>query len=212
MYEEIFRREIYKFDSSREDPYIIDAGANIGMSVLYFKKLYPKAHITAFEPDKKIFDTLSTNVRAAELTDVELLCKGIASSNETRSFYTEGADGGRIASPEDTLNLQQVDMTKLSSYLNKTVDMLKIDIEGAELEVLNECKDYLGQVQHIFVEYHSLHSQPQHLDAILRILSDAGFRYYIEHDGVSSTNPFTQIKTYGGYDLQLNIYGNKKII
>jgi FkbM family methyltransferase len=39
-------------------PYIIDAGANIGLSIIYFKKKYPNSKIVAFEPDKLIFNIL----------------------------------------------------------------------------------------------------------------------------------------------------------
>src|SRR5262249_62206976 len=51
IYDQIFVREIYRFESSDDAPFIIDGGANIGASVLYFKKLYPKSRIIAFEPD-----------------------------------------------------------------------------------------------------------------------------------------------------------------
>ena len=47
---EIFIENIYK-QTLREKPYIIDCGANIGMSVIYMKQLYPQAEIIAFEPD-----------------------------------------------------------------------------------------------------------------------------------------------------------------
>src|SRR2546423_3692928 len=55
---ELLVNEIYKFDAERPDPLIIDCGANIGLSVIYFKYLYPRATIVAFEPDQKIFRVL----------------------------------------------------------------------------------------------------------------------------------------------------------
>ena len=58
QFKEIFVDEIYKFDSKDEEPVIYDCGANIGMSCLYFKILYPKARITAFEGDPIITDVL----------------------------------------------------------------------------------------------------------------------------------------------------------
>jgi GT2 family glycosyltransferase len=58
MHKEIFEQEIYKFISPTDEPLIIDAGANIGLSTIYFKKLYPKARILAFEPDDYIFKYL----------------------------------------------------------------------------------------------------------------------------------------------------------
>ena len=48
---ELFEHQIYKFKCDTETPYIIDCGANIGLSIIYFKLLFPKAEIIAFEPD-----------------------------------------------------------------------------------------------------------------------------------------------------------------
>src|SRR5688572_20822569 len=50
-YSEIFKREIYRFTTVNNAPKIIDCGANIGLSVIYFKRLYPAAKIVAFEAD-----------------------------------------------------------------------------------------------------------------------------------------------------------------
>src|SRR5262245_6977657 len=54
MFEEIFAKASYSFHSDTDRPLIFDCGSNIGMSVLFFKKLYPTARITAFEPDPRI--------------------------------------------------------------------------------------------------------------------------------------------------------------
>ena len=62
MRNEIFEKEIYRFSSDIENPKIIDCGANIGLSAIYFNRLYPKAEITAFEAEPAIFKTLKKNV------------------------------------------------------------------------------------------------------------------------------------------------------
>ena len=54
-YKELFRHETYKFLATKQAPKIIDCGTNIGMSIIYFKTLYPDASITAFEADPFIF-------------------------------------------------------------------------------------------------------------------------------------------------------------
>ena len=54
LYEDIFINRVYEFEASRPDPRIIDCGSNIGMSVLYFKHVYPEARIVGFEPDPTI--------------------------------------------------------------------------------------------------------------------------------------------------------------
>lgn len=208
---EIFGLEIYKFESNKKNPLIIDCGANVGMSVVYFKKLFPNARIIAFEPDKKIFDYLKYNVESFEFKNVQLINKGLWKEQTTLKFFSEGADGGRVAIKNDTNNLIEIETVKLSNYLkDNEVDFLKIDIEGAETEVLIECQNELKNVKNLFIEYHSFSDSKQSLSTILKILEENGFRYYIEHIGIKSPHPFSKIKECLGFDNQLNIFGYKK--
>ena len=50
-YREIFIQELYRFETSNPAPVIIDCGANCGLSVVYFKQLFPAAKIVAVEAD-----------------------------------------------------------------------------------------------------------------------------------------------------------------
>jgi FkbM family methyltransferase len=207
---ELFGLEIYKFNSIKKEPLIIDCGANIGLSIIYFKKLYPQAKIIAFEPDKKIFDYLKFNINSFQFKDIELINKGLWKEETILKFFSEGADGGRVADNEDTINIIQIETVKLSNYLrNNQTDFLKIDIEGAETEVLLECEEYLCNVKNIFIEYHSFINKNQTLSIILNILEKNGFRYYIEQIGIKSEHPFTKIKNTNKFDNQLNIFGYK---
>lgn len=207
-YEEIFRKEIYKFHSSNPTPHILDAGANIGLSVLYFKRLFPKAVITAFEPDDQVFGVLSRNVQQNGLTDVQLVKKGLWTHETELSFMAEGADGGRIAGQQEKANIVTIQTVKLSDYLkHHEVDLLKMDIEGAEFDVLKEAEAYLGRASRIFVEYHSFTGKEQCLSELLLLLKNQGFRVFISSPGLVSQNPFVHVNTYNGMDMQLNIYG-----
>ncbi|MEO6536134.1 MAG: FkbM family methyltransferase [Candidatus Paceibacterota bacterium] len=210
MYDEIMGREIYKFTTDVPAPRILDCGANIGLATVYLKQKYPNAHVTCFEPDDATFAALEKNIVTAGLSGVELVHAGLGDKEETRTFFSEGADGGRVATSDDTkneTNITEVKLIPLSPYLNEPIDFLKIDIEGSEAEVLEECKDKLGNVKRIFVEYHSLHNAPQTLPRILEIMKNAGFRLYIEDAGVHSEHPLESIQTHLGYDSQLNIFG-----
>jgi len=209
MHGEIFEREIYRFESKNPQPVIIDCGANIGLSAVYFKKLFPDAIVTAFEPDPKVFSALEKNVKAAGLSGVTLVKKGLGKSDAKKSFFSEGADGGRISDGEEG-DMISIDVTRLSPYLQKPVDFLKIDIEGSELEVLEESAGVLGNAANLFVEYHSFASRPQDLARILEIISAAGFRYYIESVGIRSEFPFIKREESLDYDLQLNIFCYRK--
>ncbi len=206
IYDEIFIKQIYEFRADTVNPYIIDAGANIGMSVIYFKQLYPHAEIVAFEPDKTIAKYLHQNIASFGLTDVTVIEKALWNEETTLRFFSEGADGGRVAVANDQHNIIEIPTTRLHDYINRPVDLLKIDIEGAELTVLEDCKDLLHYVKHLFVEYHSFAGQPQQLARLMQLLEEAGFRLYISAPGIVSEKPFTEPVVYAGMDGQLNIH------
>jgi FkbM family methyltransferase len=208
-FREIFVERIYNFNSESPAPKILDLGANIGLSVLYFKQLYPKAHITAFEADPKIFDYLKNNVHGNGYTDVVLINKAVWHENTTLKFRSEGADGGRAAFGDDE-NIIEVDAIDIKTFLEgHTFDFLKMDIEGSEEVVLPACKGYLNNFKYVFVEYHSKIGHKQRLDRILNILTETGFRIHM-HCVLSSPMPFIEVNIASGYDLQLNIFGWKE--
>ncbi len=204
MEREILQQRLYHFSANREDPRIIDGGANIGLSVLFFKQLYPASRITAFEADPQVFGVLEENVRVQGCGSVQLVQKALWCSETIISFASEGADGGRVSRAQEVgdANVQAV---RLRDYLDEPVDFLKLDIEGAETEVLSDCANHLGNVENLFVEYHSFSTERQSLHQLLGILDGAGFRVHI-HPSSQSPQPFLRRHTQLGMDMQLNIF------
>lgn len=201
---EIFADEVYRFEARTDAPYIIDAGANIGLSVLYFKRMYPKSTIIAFEPDVAIFAMLEHNVGG--LDGVELRRQAAWIEETTLNFFTEGSLAG--SSEIDFLNKGkkiEVEAIRLKNDLhNRHVDFLKIDIEGAENSVLFDIETELANVDHLFFEYHSIPNDDQRLGDMLNLVQRAGFRYII--NGVHAPRlPFVE-KVDRGFDLQLNVF------
>ncbi len=205
-YGEIFVEQIYKIRCADDSPFILDLGANIGLSVLYLKKLYPKAVITAYEADPRIFSCLEQNITGNGYRDVVLVNKAVWHENAILQFSPEGGDGGRIAwdGEKNTVTVQAQDIREILE--GRTIDFLKMDIEGAEDVVLPACREYLPAVRAIFVEYHSRADERQQLDTIISVLSDAGFRLQLQ-SVFCSPSPLLERRVHSGYDLQLNIFG-----
>ena len=177
-YKDIFSAQIYEFESKRRSPRVIDGGGFIGMSVLYTKLAHPGAQITCFEPDPKAYAVLRQNVEVNGLRDIELVQAGLATETGSRPFLRDGADGGRIV---ETGGTSEVKTVQLSQYLDEPVDLLKLNIEGMELAVLEESADTLHQVRELVLEYHGWPGEAQNLGAILDLLDECGFRYLINH-------------------------------
>lgn len=210
QHEEIFVGQSYRFQSSTDSPVILDCGANIGTSCLFFKKLYPKANITAFEADPQIAKILKNNLTSNGIQGVNIVDKAVWVHDQGIEFVTEGSDGASIYGEGEK---QRIESVRLKEYLQKyqSIQMLKMDIEGAEVEVFQDCADSIGHIDHIFIEYHSFPNRPQDLDVLLSILTKNGFRYFIR-DAQDRPVPFINhaYKANPSMDLQLNIFAVKK--
>lgn len=206
-FEELFVKNIYAFRFPGNAPRILDVGANIGLSVLFFKKLYPDAVITAFEPDPHIFEYLVANVHGNGFEDVQLRNVAAWHTDAILKFSSDGADGGHLSlAGESGIDVQAVNLSRFLS--GHKIDFLKMDIEGAEDTVFPACADSLGEVSHVFIEYHASVGKRQGLDRILATLSDSGFRFHL-HCGGKSPAPFTRIELQSGFDLQVDIFAWK---
>jgi FkbM family methyltransferase len=206
QFKEIFAEESYHFRANGLTPVILDCGANVGLSCLYFKSHYPQARITAFEADPGVAALLAENLRQNGFSDIEVVAKAVWKENTTIAFAREGADGGSVVAGTPSA---QIPAVRLRDYLRQAgrIDLLKMDIEGAEVAVLEDCRGSLGDVQHLFVEYHSYTDHPQRLHALLSVLGESGFRYFVRSEAdrarpfVNRANPGTPYM-----DLQLNIF------
>ncbi|GAK50572.1 methyltransferase FkbM family [Candidatus Moduliflexus flocculans] len=211
-YHEIFERGIYAFNPATDSPYIIDCGANTGVSVVFWGLSHPNAQIVAFEPDPTIFSVLKRNVERFGFAErATLYQKAVWTTETTCEFWSEGAHSGRIPKHGDDARRIQVNAVRLRPFLERRVDFLKIDIEGAETDVILDCADSLKNVAHIFIEYHAHIAEPQRLHELLNVLHAAGFRYQI-HDIFPVRQPFIEHPTVLGMDLQLNIFGYRESI
>jgi FkbM family methyltransferase len=209
-YNEYFQIQKYKFHTENNKPLIIDGGANIGVGCRYWKFLYPQAEVLAFEPDDKNYALLEKNM--AGIPGFKAEKKALWSSHGTLKFNPVGGEGGyvSVANPSASDHgVLDVPAFRLRDVLDRKIDLLKLDIEGGELEVLRDCKNSLGNVERIFVEHHSFLSAPQHLGEFFGILENAGFRLNIQVD-IPAKQPFLKRIVYNAKDSWINIFGYRK--
>jgi FkbM family methyltransferase len=201
----VFNQGCYDFVSADPAPLILDCGANIGLSCIAFKRRYPAARVVAFEPDPALFAALRANVRSFGLRDVALHNQAVWTADARLPFWAEGAFSGRVAMPGDRAGLIEVPAVRLRDYLDRPVDLLKLDVEGAELPILADCADRLANVARLFVEYHAPADEPQRLHELLAILSGAGFRYQLKQT-YAAPAPFVARPALLGMEYQADIY------
>jgi FkbM family methyltransferase len=190
---ELFAEREYWFRCEVPDPVIIDGGSNIGMSVLFFKALYPSAHITAFEPDPSSFEALRMNVERNGVVGVVLHNAALSAVEGHASFFQDSTHPGDLRNSlwrqrPPTPRTLEVPSVCLSEHIGNRIDVLKLDIEGAEFEVIEELKasGKLDQIDQLIVEFH--HNVPgirSTLPRFLEMIQDAGFELRI----VAASNP-----------------------
>jgi FkbM family methyltransferase len=139
---------------------IVDCGANIGCSVIWFAAEFPGAEILAIEPDAANFDLLNQNV--AGLENVRTIRAALWSSEtlvmisnpeaEPWAYRTEalGATPGQKTAPIRTVTMDGL----LAEYPPSRRLIVKIDIEGAEREVFSNNTSWLQSVDLLIVELH----------------------------------------------------------
>lgn len=206
-FDEIFIKGIYKFDIYSDKITIIDCGANIGLSTIYFKKNYPSAEIVAFEPDPYIFKALKDNILSQGFLDVALRNEAVSNRDGISDFYMEGGHSGMIVKNNLNEKVTQVKSVRLKSILQQfdEITFLKIDIEGHESKVIPDIADELRKVKYLFLEYHSFIYEPQILGDLLNIISNAGLKYYIQ-ESYRKPFPFISKEIFLKMDLLLNIF------
>lgn len=204
MYNEIVFQECYKFIPETENPVIIDCGANIGISILYFSSEIPSASIYAFEADPNVFEILSRNIKKNNSNAI-LIQKAVWTSNdETLKFGGIGGDAGSLYATENIIEVKSI---RLKDFIEsfKEIEILKIDIEGAEIDVIKDCANSLAHINKVFIEYHSFTDKKQELDLLLNILTSSGFRYKIL-PARKEEKPFVRELKPKIMDLQLNLF------
>ena len=206
QFKEIFADNSYLFKTGSEQPVIYDCGANVGTSVLYFKQMFPSAKVKAFEADPKILEILNQNISKNNISNIEIIGKAVWVNNNGVEFSQEGADGSSIFGSENKIKIPSV---RLKNFLDEEmkIDLLKMDIEGAEIEVIKDCNASLQKARHIFIEFHSQVNDIQKLDIVLNTLTSNGFRYFIKQEA-DRKQPFINRRNKNNLamDMQLNIY------
>ena len=183
QWEDIFVKRTLAFTSATPAPRILDCGANVGLASLFFHRLYPGARITAFEADPALFAILNTNLNANEASAVETRHVALWTSTGTLTFHCEGSDSGMIGSLPGAVEgrATTVPSLRLRDVLDEgPVDLLKLDIEGAEDAVLADCEPVLHRVKAIVMDLHEFDPSVRQAPRVLELLARAGFSYSID--------------------------------
>lgn len=185
-FEEIFLKNIYDTALPFSPQTIVDAGANVGFASIFFKLKYPKAHILAIEIEKHNIEMIKKNT--SQITNFEVVSKALF--NKKAYFKIENpfnaTNSFQINETEDlsSYDIESITIDEIFAQKNwKTIDILKIDIEGAEKQLFEDnYQTWLPKIKVIMIETHDRMLANCSL-VVIKALSDFNFILYTTTEG-----------------------------
>ncbi|MEI6516922.1 MAG: FkbM family methyltransferase [bacterium] len=168
---EIFCDDCYRVGTLPPVCRVIDGGANIGSFSLFVKWLRPLAHIIAIEPSASNRAYLQRNLTDNRAQGIEMLPVALGAAAGEAWISGVTSDGLRTGSQGS----ERVKVVNLGDIIREPVDLLKLDIEGAELDVLCGAGKALAMVKRAVIEYHHRNGQLLQVPELLTVLRDQGF-------------------------------------
>ena len=145
---ELFPMEISTIDKQvdfKSIKTVLDVGANIGQFSFTLKRFFPNIKVYCFEPNPEPFEILKKNLKKEKLFNYGL---GIVGKRDFNYNKNNSAEGNLYGNGEIKIEVNIVDINKLN--IIKEFDLVKIDVEGAELEVIDSLKDI--KFKYLYIE------------------------------------------------------------
>lgn len=188
---------IFKNKEEGSMQYIIDAGANTGCTTLFFKRIFPRAHIVSIEPEKSNYEIMLKNIALNNLEDIIPMKSALWNSDKLleidKTFRDKREWAFRVQPTErfskDRERVSGVTIQELIKQCEMPrIDILKIDIEGGEQFVFADERDvdlFLPQVRYLAIEIHNEFGVRK---KIMAMLEKHGFSYFRSGELTIGTN------------------------
>jgi len=170
-------RSIDSIIPNLENP-ILDIGAHIGMFSLYASTLNPEIKIIALEPEPDNFELLKENLKTNHCKNVITKQVALTHTQETKTNLYISKDTHTHSIVSKTDSSIEVNTTTLGKLITQNklekISLLKMDIEGAEFEIIKNLSDETwNKIQYLVIEYHPaprwVQSKPEHyLNELIR--------------------------------------------
>ena len=163
----------YDFKNLPPGSVVVDVDANIGLVSVLAEKRRGAKKVVSFEPCSDNFAFLKKNVEENSCKNIVLNKAAVADKTGTVKLFLHSSGTHSISGMKPGKHYETVDLTTLDASLAGVdgIDLLKIDVEDAELSVLQGAKETLKRTQRIAMEWTSMCSHEE----ILKILEDSGF-------------------------------------
>jgi FkbM family methyltransferase len=175
----------------RPEDVVVDIGAHIGAFAVRAARLAHRGQVYAYEASSSNYALLMKNRQLNGLENLHIKNRAISNQHGMMPFYTVAENGG-LGSLVQTTNdsREQVQAMPFTDIISENaierIDLLKVDVEGAEYDILLNCpEDMLSRVQRVVMEYHEFRGEERSHRDLVKLLEAHGFRVVVER-GVAS--------------------------
>jgi FkbM family methyltransferase len=187
---EVWIDECYRLPFELAPERLVDLGANIGMSSLWFAHRYGCKSIIAVEPSHENAELVRLNLHGNNL-QADVIEAAVGASDGV-AYFDDAADSnmGRVATSGRAVRMVSMNTILETLPIGVQVDVVKMDIEGGEGPLLEGDLAWLGRVKSVIAEFH-----PAVIDypAAIRHIEGQGFRYIPAHSaGFDSADAFVR--------------------
>jgi FkbM family methyltransferase len=155
---EVFVMEIYRTPTSPDFATvrrIVDLGANVGYTVVYFARRFPKAHIDAFEPNPKELQLLARHLRINGIRERVTIYPGAVGTAAGHALLSVDSGRSQIISERSGQTISVEVMDFFAAIQKGRIDFLKMDIEGGEYRILMDDRFAALDLGVVAFEWHS---------------------------------------------------------
>lgn len=173
---QIYWRGDYESPQSLQDVrQVVDLGANIGYSCLYWCQQYPQCRVTALEPHPVHLSIMKDNLQRNGFRDQVEIVPAAAGSKERRSYLTDARTSSSVTDEKSAFHIRVLDIFE-EPIMKSKIDILKIDIEGGEYELLSDPRFAELNVRVLVIEWHNTSEHPDGRPWCLDRLESLGYR------------------------------------
>jgi len=175
---EVFCERVYSF--STHPKIVVDVGAHIGIFTLYVKKVCPYSQIIAVEPCPLSFRLLKLNMRLTKLSNIIVVPYALSLSRGCTTLYSglgwRGVSTTKLEFAKHftkhgktILKVPTITLDDLARSMHVTsIDLIKIDVEGAELDVLKGGSETLTRTKELVIAAYHTPTEADEIEVFLR--------------------------------------------
>jgi FkbM family methyltransferase len=176
---QLFWRDDYESPKPLENVRrVVDLGANVGYSCLYWCHRYPQSQVTAYEPHPVHLGAIQENLAKNGFLNRVRVVGAAAGTSERHSYLTDGRSSSTVTEQPAAFQISVLDLFREPELANE-IDILKIDIEGGEYEILSDPRFAELKVKALVVEWHNSPEYPDGRAWCLRKLQELGYETHI---------------------------------